>query len=69
MVDVPLPLLTSPGRLPGRRRSHHQRLSGATAEGRGKPYAYLRTPGLRAWGTTAGPTSAVRYWSAGCSTS
>jgi hypothetical protein len=55
VVDVPLPLLTSPGRLPqaaGGRiiNAYPEKLPAAA----GKPHAYWRTPGLRVWGTTAG---------------
>jgi hypothetical protein len=55
MVDIPLPVLTSPGREPqasgGRIVNAYPEKLPATA---GKPHAYWRTPGLRAWGTTAG---------------
>ena len=55
MVDVPLPLLTSPGRLPqaagGRLINTYPEKLPETA---GKPHAYWRTPGLRPWGTTGG---------------
>jgi hypothetical protein len=55
MVDVPLPLLTAPGRLP---QAAGGRIINAYPEqlpkDAGKPYAYWRTPGLRPWGTTAG---------------
>jgi len=55
MVDVPLPLLTAPGRLPqaagGRLINTYPEKLPATA---GKPHAYWRTPGLRPWGTSPG---------------
>src|SRR5258708_23767431 len=53
MVDVPLPLLTAPGRLPqgagGRLVNTYPEKLPATA---GKPYAYWRVPGLRPWATS-----------------
>src|SRR6478752_1809439 len=55
MVEVPLPMLTGPGRLPqaagGRLINTYPEKLPATA---GKPYAYWRTPGLKPWATTAG---------------
>ena len=55
MVDVPLPLLNAPGRLPqtagGRLYNCYPEKLPATA---GKPYAYWRTAGLKPWGTSAG---------------
>ena len=53
MVDVPMPLLTAPGRLPqaagGRLINCYPETLPAAA---GKPYAYWRTPGLKPWGTS-----------------
>lgn len=55
MVDVPLPLLTAPGRLPqaagGRLINTYPEKLPASA---GKPAAYWRVPGLRPWGTSGG---------------
>jgi hypothetical protein len=55
VVDVPLPLLTGPGRLPqaagGRLINVYPETLPATA---GKPRAYWRTPGLRPWATSGG---------------
>jgi hypothetical protein len=55
MSDVPLPLLSAPGRLPqaagGRLLNCYPEKLPATA---GKPYAYWRVPGLKPWATTAG---------------
>ncbi|MET3995042.1 hypothetical protein ABID65_006708 [Bradyrhizobium sp. S3.9.2] len=55
MVDVPLPALSAPGRLPqaagGRLINCYPEKLPATA---GKPFAYWRTPGLRPWGTSPG---------------
>jgi hypothetical protein len=55
MVDIPLPLLTAPGRLPqaaGGRiiNAYPEKLPAAA----GKPHAYWRTPGLLPWAETAG---------------
>jgi hypothetical protein len=55
VVDVPLPLLNAPGRLPqaagGRLINCYPETLPATA---GKPYAYWRSPGLKPWATTTG---------------
>jgi hypothetical protein len=55
MTDVPMPLLTAPGRLPqaagGRIINAYPETLPATA---GKPYAYWRVPGLRPWATSGG---------------
>ena len=55
MVDIPLPMLTGPGRLPqaagGRLINVYPETLPATA---GKPYAYWRTPGLKPWATSGG---------------
>jgi len=55
MTDVPMPMLTGPGRLPqasgGRLINVYPEKLPATA---GKPHAYWRVPGLRPWGTSGG---------------
>src|SRR5258708_3553332 len=55
MVDLPLPLLNSPGRQPQPPvtrliNSYPEKLPASA----GKPYAYWRVPGLKPWGTTPG---------------
>lgn len=54
MTDVPFPLLSAPGKHPqaagGRLVNCYPEKLSATA---GKPYAYWRVPGLKAFGTTA----------------
>jgi hypothetical protein len=55
MTDIPLPVLSSPGKLPqaagGRLINCFPEALPPTA---GKPNAYWRTPGLRPWATTSG---------------
>src|SRR4029077_2343051 len=55
MVDVPLTLLTAPGRRPqaagGPLINCYPEKLPATA---GRPNAYWRVPGIRPWGTSAG---------------